>query len=377
MLVTFEPNQKILYIDDENSLLLAFKSIFRKSDYEIHLLQDPTQAEKYIKENGPFAVILSDQRMPDMYGYEVLKMVKEISPDTQRILITGFSDLNDTVESINQAQISKYISKPWDEINLKEVVAESIRIYNLETHNKLLYNELVKKNKELDSAYSELRLKSKKLDEIYNETIVKIVQIFNSYLTSANPQLKEHSSRVISLGSLIVNKLDIAANHKWATNIALHLCTCAVNYSHKADNKINEIYKDNNFLKSQFEFAEYISTIPSFEIVGDILKYQHKNFDGSGFPEKLKAYPSSLPLGSQIIKIIINFDLEFPGLYIDEKKLTDYKHFIKGNSNYDTNKMPYLLKIHQFVEFLNKIKNKTNIYNPKIVNNIISLFNAD
>lgn len=374
MQLNYQPNKKILYIDDENSLLLSFKAIFRKTDYDVHTLQDPTQAETYIKENGPFSVVLCDQRMPDMYGYEVLRLVKNIAPKTQRILITGFSDLNDTIESINEAKISKYISKPWDEQTLKAIVAEAINIYNLETYNEILYNELVKKNKELDSAYSELRLKSKKLDEIYNETIVKTIQIFNNYLTSANPQLKEHSTRVVALGNFILNKLNIAENHKWATRIALLLSNCSVNYSHQLDIKINELYQDKNFLKSHFEFAEFISTIPNLETVGEILKHQHKNIDGSGFPEKLKTYPSSIPIGSQILKIVTEFDLEFPGLYIDEKKFADYKNFIDCCNNMNNAKMPYILKIHQLVEFLKNIKNKPNIYNTKLVDNILSIF---
>ncbi|HOP49250.1 MAG TPA: response regulator [Ignavibacteriales bacterium] len=374
MHLNFPENKKILYVDDEESLLIAFKAIFRKTDLEVHTLQDATKVKDYVIENGPFAVVLSDQRMPDMYGYEVLSIVKELNPNTQRILITGFSDLNDTVESVNRANISKYISKPWIELNLKDVVNESLKTYNLKEYNDFLFKELEKKTKELDSAYAELRIKNKKLDEIYNETFFKVVQLFNTYLTSANAQLKEHSKRVYNLGSFIISKLDIVEHHKWATKIALLLSHCSIYANQKKDLKLTEIYQDKDFLNSNYEFAEMISQIPNLESVGEILKYQYKNLDGTGFPEKFKVYPGNFPVGAQIIKLVNNYDIEFPGLYFDERKLDDYKNFIRNSGDINQTKMPHILKISQFVEYLKKCSKETNKYNPKIIEQIIRIF---
>lgn len=114
----------ILFVDDEENILRTMKLIFGKT-HNVFLASSGAQALEIIQQNK-IKVIICDQRMPNMFGVEVLKKVMEISPATMRILLTGYSDVSDIVDSINQAEIFRYIMKPWKNGYLREIVQLAI-----------------------------------------------------------------------------------------------------------------------------------------------------------------------------------------------------------------------------------------------------------
>jgi DNA-binding NtrC family response regulator len=110
----------ILFVDDEENILRTMKLIFGKT-HNVFLASGGARALEIIEQND-IKVIVCDQRMPHMFGVEVLRKVMEISPSTMRILLTGYSDVSDIVDSINQAEIFRYIMKPWKNGYLREIV---------------------------------------------------------------------------------------------------------------------------------------------------------------------------------------------------------------------------------------------------------------
>ena len=88
----YKRNTRVLYVDDEQALLTVFGLLLRKEGVEIHTLQDPTQIGSMLDEHGPFAIVLSDQRMPGMDGVKVLEAVAHRHPSTVRVMVTGFVD---------------------------------------------------------------------------------------------------------------------------------------------------------------------------------------------------------------------------------------------------------------------------------------------
>lgn len=115
----------LLIIDDEERILTALKSLFRHR-YHVFTTTDGNKALDFIK-RYQMHVIISDQRMPVMLGAELLRRSREISPRSVRILLTGYSDLAAIVGSINDGEVYRFISKPWDE-SLQTVVAEAATI---------------------------------------------------------------------------------------------------------------------------------------------------------------------------------------------------------------------------------------------------------
>jgi serine/threonine-protein kinase len=117
---------RLLVVDDEERILSALKSIFRQR-YHVFATTDGNKALEFMKKYQ-MHVVISDQRMPIMPGVELLRQAREISPSCVRILLTGYSDLASIVGSINDGEVYRFISKPWNNQDLQQTVAEAVTI---------------------------------------------------------------------------------------------------------------------------------------------------------------------------------------------------------------------------------------------------------
>lgn len=122
--------QKILVVDDEPDNLDLLYRTFRR-DFQVLKADSGINALQVLASEGEVAVIISDQRMPEMKGTEFLSKTVPQFPDTVRIILTGFTDIEDLVEAINAGQVYKYITKPWDPGELKAVVQRAAETYDL------------------------------------------------------------------------------------------------------------------------------------------------------------------------------------------------------------------------------------------------------
>ena len=138
----------VLYVDDEINNLNSFKAAFRR-DFEIYTASSAKEGRK-ILDSHEIGVIITDQRMPGMTGIEFLESILPIYPDTIRILLTGFSDINAVMDAINRGQVYKYLVKPWQNDELKLYIQNALEIYHLRKENKELAHKLYLANKELD-----------------------------------------------------------------------------------------------------------------------------------------------------------------------------------------------------------------------------------
>jgi eukaryotic-like serine/threonine-protein kinase len=116
----------VLFVDDEARILTALHALFRQK-YTVFTSDDPRQALEMVK-RLQVHVLVSDQRMPGMLGVELLREVKEVSPKTVRILLTGYSDLASIVGSINEGEVWRFINKPWDTQDVQRIVADAVAI---------------------------------------------------------------------------------------------------------------------------------------------------------------------------------------------------------------------------------------------------------
>ena len=122
--------QKILVVDDEPDNLDLLYRTFRR-DFQVLKADSGTNALQVLAKEGEVAVIISDQRMPEMKGTEFLSKTLPQFPDTVRIILTGFTDIEDLVDAINAGQVYRYITKPWDPEELKGVVQRAAETYDL------------------------------------------------------------------------------------------------------------------------------------------------------------------------------------------------------------------------------------------------------
>jgi two-component system response regulator PhcR len=171
---------RVLYIDDEENNLHAFKAGFRRQ-YEIYTANSAAEGLK-ILENISVHVIIADQKMPQMTGVEFFKSIIETYPDPIRILLTGYTDIEALADAINHGDIYRYITKPWNDLELHNSIKNAYDAYKtkIDLRNKIA--ELEKTNDELNrfiySISHELRAPLVSAIGIVN--LVKMEGLFNS-----------------------------------------------------------------------------------------------------------------------------------------------------------------------------------------------------
>lgn len=139
----------ILFVDDEKSILKALSRIFFDEEYHIITAESGKEALNLLWAGEKPTVIVSDQRMPGMSGAEFLAQAKKILPESIRMVLTGYADINAAVDAVNLGEVYRYISKPWNDDDLKLTIKNAISRFELAEQNRLLSLELEKKNKDL------------------------------------------------------------------------------------------------------------------------------------------------------------------------------------------------------------------------------------
>ncbi len=120
---------KILLVDNERGFIEPLKEFLEGINYQVLLAKNGEEGLETVRNEGPFSVILSDQRMHKMMGIDFLKIVMKESPITTRILVTAFQDSRTVSESINEAEVFAFISKPVDLDALKQIVSSAVKEY--------------------------------------------------------------------------------------------------------------------------------------------------------------------------------------------------------------------------------------------------------
>jgi response regulator RpfG family c-di-GMP phosphodiesterase len=171
-------NPKVLIVDDETEVLNSLADLLRK-DFHIFATSDVHEAQSLLASHNMFSVVISDQRMPVMTGAELLALVAKTSPDTARILLTGYADLDAVIEAVNRGQIVRYITKPWDAGKLLEILKPIAERHHLLHENRRLIQKLAQLNestetssarvKALEKNHSTLKIDNQALKAAYDQ----------------------------------------------------------------------------------------------------------------------------------------------------------------------------------------------------------------
>ncbi|MDX1648473.1 MAG: response regulator [Myxococcota bacterium] len=150
-----ETRPRILIVDDEEAILETMTFTF-EDEYEVLTARSGAEALEILEREGPVAVVVSDQRMPQMTGVEFLTKVFERWPTTVRIILTGFADMDAILSSINSGHVYAYITKPWEPDHLKQVVRRAVDHYQLAVENERLVAGLRDANVFLEAVMDQL-----------------------------------------------------------------------------------------------------------------------------------------------------------------------------------------------------------------------------
>lgn len=273
-----DPAEQILLVDDELKVLKAYERNLGL-DFDICVEASPEQALLRLEHEGPFAVILSDYNMPRMNGNELLLKAKEISPDTVRIMLTGNADLEKAMVAVNEGSVFRFLTKPCMLPALKKCLDDAIRQYQLENAEKELLN------KTLNGSI---------------QVLMEILSIMDHAAFSL-AQKRRSAARKMAI--------HMKAPNLWAIEIASLLAEIGIvtlpddtTERYLAGKALDE--SETKMVASIPEMsAKLVKRIPRLEKVSEIIRYQNKNYDGSGTP-KDDTKERGIPVGSRILRVL-------------------------------------------------------------------------
>ena len=141
---------RILLLDDEENIVNSLKRSLRKiSDWEIETFTSGAEALRRANSSS-FDLYISDFRMPEMNGVEFLTEVKKIQPNSARIILSGYTDLKALVGAINEAEIFRFINKPWNDYEIILTIEQALKYKDMLTENLYLANQVREQNEKLN-----------------------------------------------------------------------------------------------------------------------------------------------------------------------------------------------------------------------------------
>lgn len=280
--------ERILFVDDDPNVLEAYRRRLQ-SVLHVETAEGGAEGLRMITEKGPFAVVVADLRMPGMDGIEFLARVKEAAPNTVRIMLTGNADVNVAIQAVNEGDIFRFLTKPCLGDVLGNSLVAAIDQYRLVTAEKELLEGTLKGTVEL---------------------LAEILSWVDPEAFGRTVQLRSHAK---ALGTALkvddLWELELAATLSQIGYMAVPHDVLVRAYTRQ---RLNEEERD--ALQSVPAVAqELIARIPRLDSVARVVLYQHKLFNGAGFPKDSVA-GKDIPLASRILKVALDMiDLEAQG----------------------------------------------------------------
>ncbi len=308
---TEHPPGRLLFVDDEANILSALNRVFRQQGYEIHLAESG-KAGLEILESNTVDVVISDMRMPNMSGAEFLAEVCKRFPDTARILLTGFSDIDATVEAINLGKIFAYASKPWKDHDIRLTIEQALNIKRLRDERDDLQLLTVKQNRELRALNATLedkvRERTRELDDAHQrlkESYYAAIPVFagmiqlregdNAGLSKQTADLARMTALQIGLNEDQVRDVYFASLLHDVGKLGLPdeiLC--------KPEGRLTFPERD-KLRKHPVIGQAVLMSMEPLQTAATIIRHQNERYDGKGNPDRL--HGTKIPVGSRILSV--------------------------------------------------------------------------
>lgn len=313
----------LLLVDDEANILSALRRLLRPAGYRILTAESGVEGLEMVSAE-PIDLVISDMRMPGMDGAAFLTRVREIAPDTLRILLTGYADIEATVAAINEGEIYRYVAKPWNDQELRLMVADALAMRRLKADNQRLAALNLRQNEELRVLNANLearvaeRTKAlsvalKRADTAHQQlrqSYLAMVRVFSELIESRSSILAGHGRRVTDVARGIgrVLKLDDAALQELALAGMLHDLGKVGLSDALLDKPFTQLAPDERgqVMRHPARAEALLTGILPLRAVAVVIRHHHENFDGSGFPDGMAGL--SIPLAARILAVANDFD---------------------------------------------------------------------
>lgn len=321
--------EKVLMVDDDKNVLDGIGRQLRKA-FHIETALSATEGLEAVKSKGPYAVVVSDLRMPGMNGIEFLKSVRVICPDTVRMMLSGNADLEDAVQAVNEGNIFRFFIKPCSSDILAKGIETGIEQYRLVTAER----------------------------ELLQKTLKGSVKILTEILSIVNPEAFGRSSRIVRLVKRVASHLGVSEIWQFELAAMLSQVGCVT----LPESTLENLYQGKDlsgdelllFERHPLIASNLLSHIPRLEKVVEIIQYQEKHFDGSGIPHDDRR-GEAIPLCSRILKAALDLDV------LEKRKFSIYDaihELKKRNGRYD----PAILEAMEAVFKVSENYSESKIY---------------
>ncbi len=275
-------NKKILCVDDDEHILESYRRSIRKF-FQIETALGGEEGLQKEADSGPFAVVVSDLKMPGMDGIQFLTKMRACAPDSVRIMLTGQADLNTAIDAVNEGNIFRFLTKPCTVEALLKAVSDGVEQYRLITAEK----------------------------ELLEKTLSGSIKLLTEVLSLVSPAAFGKSLRI----QRYMRSLAVALGREssWEFDLAGLLSQIGyVTIPPEIQNKVEKNLKLASDELSMFNehpgiAQDLISNIPRLEAIAEIIAYQEKDFNGEGPPEE-QTSGEDIPLGARALHVANNFD---------------------------------------------------------------------
>jgi ActR/RegA family two-component response regulator len=273
-------NKKILFVDDEKNILNAYKRNLR-NQFQIYLADNPATALEIIKRYGPFACVISDLKMPEMDGLTLLEKIKELAPDTVRILLTGYADLNTAIEAINKGNLFRLLTKPCSMKDMEIAINDAIAQYNLIVSER----------------------------ELLTKTLKGSLNVLIEILSTVQPLVFNFTMRFKSLAKSIAERLKYP--NMWEVEISallmhIGLVSVPADIIEKKLHGLELNSEEEKIFRNHAELgAKLISQIPRLEKIAQNIKLQYEPY--FVLKEKFKESPDRFPFVAAVLKTLNDY----------------------------------------------------------------------
>jgi response regulator RpfG family c-di-GMP phosphodiesterase len=272
----------ILFVDDEENILAAFRRQLRKQ-FSLETAKSGQEGLEMLRTYGPFAVVVADLRMPGMDGIQFLTRVKEISPDTIRMMLTGHADLSTAIDAVNEGNIFRFLTKPCPVDALVKAIENGLQQYRLVTAER----------------------------DLLEKTLKQSINLLTEVLCLANPIAFNRTLRLRKVVKHIVQELKLYDG--WQVELAAMLSlTGYVVLPPSLLNKINTMEpltknEQNMFFSYPFIGYRLLRNIPRLESIASMVKDQQKRF--CDYTSSMQPQSTNkVDLGTQILKVALDYD---------------------------------------------------------------------
>jgi len=314
-------NHTILIVDDEPVVLGALKETLERERYHVVACSSPIKALAILAERQ-FAVIISDQRMPEMLGLDFLVESRKTHPNASRILITAVLALPTIVEAINKGEIFRFVAKPWLREELLATVRNAIQRHDLIMRNEVLQArsqqlnaQLTVANSQLEQKVSDLESQRAKLDAANSELSSRYensLELCRRILTAYDPVLGGQAKTLVEFANKMGETEHFSEAERSALHAAAWLCDLGLigvprellRTFRTAPNSLTERERatmQNHPVYSQ-TLAALVDPRPD---IGALIRAHHERFDGTGYPDGLAG--EHIPWAARCLAVAVGY----------------------------------------------------------------------